>query len=156
MLTIDIPGAQPLQLDHLVLDFNGTLARDGLLLDGVADLLTQLAAHVRVHVVTGDTFGGARAALQGLPCKLVVLGGTDQAQAKRNYVEQLGPQRVACVGNGRNDRLMMDVVTLAIGVIQAEGASPRTISSADVVTRDGREALELLLHPLRLAATLRT
>ncbi len=32
MLTITIPGAQALQLEHLVLDFNGTLACDGELL----------------------------------------------------------------------------------------------------------------------------
>ena len=156
MLTIDIPGLQPLQLEYLVLDFNGTLACDGVLLDGVAGLLEQLAQQLCIHVVTGDTFGGARAALSGLPCELVILAATDQAQAKREYLQRLGPDAVACIGNGRNDRRMMDVAALSIAVIQAEGAAPQTVYLADVVMRDICEALQLMLNPLRLAATLRT
>lgn len=156
MLTIEIPGLQALHLEHLVLDLNGTLACDGMLLDGVSGLLQQLAQHLRIHVVTGDTFGRARAELDGLPCELVILDATDQAQAKRAYVQRLGPDAVACIGNGRNDRRMMDAAALSIAVIQGEGAAPQTVYLADVVMRDACEALQLLLNPLRLAATLRT
>ncbi len=42
MLTIEIPGLQALHLEHLVLDLNGTLACDGMLLDGVSGLLQQM------------------------------------------------------------------------------------------------------------------
>jgi soluble P-type ATPase len=156
MVTVAIPGQQALRLEHLVLDFNGTLACDGALLDGAAELLKQLAQQLRIHVVTGDTFGRARAELAGLPCDIVILDPADQARAKRDYVLRLGPDSVACIGNGRNDRGMMEVAALGIAVIQAEGASPATVFEADVVARDVREALQLLLNPLRLAATLRT
>ena len=156
MLTIDIPGVEPLQLEHLVLDFNGTLACDGVLLDGVAGLLQQLSRHVRLHVVTGDTFGRAREQLDGAPCELVILAAPDQAQAKREYVQRLGPHSVACIGNGRNDRRMMEAAALSIAVIQGEGAAPQTVYLADVVARDVRDALQLLLNPLRLSATLKT
>ena len=47
MLTITIPGQDALHLEHLVLDFNGTLASDGVLLDGVAELLQRLATTLR-------------------------------------------------------------------------------------------------------------
>lgn len=47
-------------------------------------------------------------------------------------------------------------VALSIAVIQSEGAAPQTVYLADVVVRDVREALQLLLNPLRLTATLRT
>jgi soluble P-type ATPase len=50
MLTIDIPGAAALRLEHLVLDFNGTLACDGALLEGVAPCLDRVAEHLQVHV----------------------------------------------------------------------------------------------------------
>lgn len=43
-----------------------------------------------------------------------------------------------------------------LAVIQGEGAAPQTVYLADVVARDVRDALQLLLNPLRLAATLRT
>ena len=155
MLNITVPGADELHLEHLVLDFNGTLACDGALLGGVAERLQRLSSHLALHVVTGDTFGRARQALDGLPCRLAILDPVGQSEAKRQYVERLGADTVACIGNGRNDRLMMEIAALGIAVVQTEGASPQTLLAADVVTRDIRDSLDLLLHPLRLAATLR-
>lgn len=155
MLAITIPGAETLHLEHLVLDFNGTLACDGRLLDGVSEALVRLASQLEIHVVTGDTFGRAREALQGLPCRLVVLQATGQSQAKLDHVQRLGADRVACIGNGRNDRLMMRAAALGIAVLQTEGAASQSLMAADVVTRDVHDALGLLLQPLRLAATLR-
>ena len=72
MISIDIPGFGPLRLEHLVSDYNGTLAVDGQLLPGVADLLKQLSASVRIHIITADTFGLARAQLEGLPLNPVI------------------------------------------------------------------------------------
>lgn len=57
MIEITIPGCAPLELDHLVLDYNGTLGCDGDLLPGVRELLVRLGGHLDIHVVTGDTFG---------------------------------------------------------------------------------------------------
>ncbi len=37
MLTVSIPGRETLELNYLVLDYNGTIAVDGALLPGVAD-----------------------------------------------------------------------------------------------------------------------
>ena len=37
MLTIPIPGRSALQLQHIVLDYNGTIALDGELMPGVED-----------------------------------------------------------------------------------------------------------------------
>ena len=111
MEPIDIPGHGPLPLRHLVLDYNGTLALDGNLVPGVAERLTELAAApgaLRVHVITADTFGQVRQQLAGLPCACQVIGPGHQDQAKLEYVRALGAPTVAAVGNGRNDRLMLD------------------------------------------------
>ena len=70
MIRIDIPGGTRLLLEHLVLDFNGTLACDGELLPGVRQRLQPLSESIRIHVVTADTFGRAREQLAGLPCQL--------------------------------------------------------------------------------------
>jgi soluble P-type ATPase len=155
MLNIVIPGAPALELHHLVLDFNGTLACDGGLLDGVAERLQLLAGPLQLHVVTGDTFGSAGESLAGVPCDVVILSTTRQAEAKRHLLQRFGAGGVACIGNGRNDRLMMKAAALGIGVVQAEGAAPETLMAADVVVHTAHEALDLLLHPLRLTATLR-
>ena len=41
-IVVELPGAAPLELDHVLLDVNGTLTRDGRLLDGVADAIAGL------------------------------------------------------------------------------------------------------------------
>ena len=156
MIEIAIPGYRVLQLDYLVLDYNGTLARDGNLLPGVKTRLEDLSERLQIHVLTADTFGKARAALGGMPCELTVLPAERQDVEKFFYVEKLGASRVAAIGNGRNDRLMLKAAALGIAVIQKEGASVETLIEADVVTTDILLALELLQHPLRLVATLRS
>ncbi len=156
MIELDIPGLGPLQIQHLVMDYNGSLAVDGVLLDGLAGLLTTLADRVDLHVITADTFGRARSQLAGLPCSLTILPAGDQAQAKRVYLRELGPQRCVAIGNGRNDRLMLEEAVIGILLIQAEGAAAHAMHSADIICRDAFDALSLFLEPKRLVATLRS
>ena len=155
MLEIAIPGNATLRLTHLVLDFNGTLAVDGKLLHGVDESLRHLAAKLSIHVLTADATGTAAQALAGLPCALVTLQEGDQDLAKRAFVEGLGAARCVCIGNGRNDKLMLAVSALGIAVTQQEGASVQTLLAARVAAPDIGAALGLLIHPTRLAATLR-
>jgi soluble P-type ATPase len=156
MIEITIPGSGKIQLEHLVLDYNGTLARDGDLLEGVAECLTALAQILTIHVITADTFGKVEAAMAGLPCTVRILPQTGQGHAKMAYVWQLDRTRVAAIGNGRNDRLMLQAAKLGIAIVGPEGASLDTLHAADVAVPHIHAALELLLHPLRLVATLRS
>ena len=156
MIQIQIPGFGDLELSHLVIDYNGTLALDGKLLPGARELITSLAADLKIHVLTADTFGLANSQLAGLPVELTVLPPESQTNAKRTFVEHLGVQNVVAIGNGRNDRKMLDVAALGIAVIQKEGAAIDAVLSADIVTTNVWEAFELLRHPKRLLATLRS
>jgi soluble P-type ATPase len=156
MLEIDIPGYRALRLEHLVLDYNGTLACDGELLGGVKDRLDALAGTLRIHILTADTFGKARTQLVGIRCDLSVLPVEDQDRRKLEYIQGLGPETTVCVGNGRNDRLMLREAGLGIAVVQAEGAAVQTVLAADVLSPSILTALDLLTHPLRLVATLRS
>jgi P-type E1-E2 ATPase len=156
MLEIDIPGYRTLRLAHLVLDYNGTLAHDGELLDGVRERLDALSGMLQIHILTGDTFGKARAALSGISCELLVLPMERQDQLKREYIRRLGPETTVCVGNGRNDRLMLQEAGLGVAVVQAEGAAVQTVLAAAVLAPNILAALDLLTHPLRLVATLRS
>jgi P-type E1-E2 ATPase len=156
MIEINIPGYRTLGIEHLVLDFNGTLAVDGRLLEGVEDALNELARQVTVHVLTADTFGRADGQLTGTACRLSVLPEGNQDTAKLAYVQRLGCERTVAVGNGRNDRLMLKEAALGVAVILEEGAAMATVSAADVVCRSILDALALLTRPLRLTATLRS
>ena len=156
MIEINIPGYGQLQLEHLVLDYNGTLANDGVLRDGVIAAMQELANTLSVHVLTGDTFGLARSALTALPCMLSILSAERQDLAKKQYVEELGAHRTICIGNGRNDRLMLQVAALSIAVMQEEGAAIEALQAADIVCPSIESALGLLRNPLRMVATLRS
>jgi soluble P-type ATPase len=157
MIKISIPGkGETLELEHLVLDFNGTLALDGKIKPGVAGLLSELAKDLQVHIVTAGTFGGVEKEVQDIPCLLKILHGANQTGQKARYVEELGAEHTVCVGNGRNDRAMLEKAKLGILVIQEEGAATASLLAANVVCRDIVSALQLLLQPLRLTATLRT
>ena len=156
MINIDIPGFGALQLCHLVLDYNGTLAVDGKLLPGVGSALTLLSSKLEVHVITADTFGIAGSQLAALPINLTILPNEAQAEAKLQCVTQLGADNVVAIGNGRNDRMMLKAAAVGIAVIQAEGGAVETFSSADVATSTILDAFELLLNPKRLTATLRS
>lgn len=155
MKTYDIPGLGRLEIAHLVLDYNGTIARDGALLPEAAERMAALGREMTVHVVTADTFGSVRQALRGLPCEVTVLAPGNQAEAKRDFLRGLGAERCAAVGNGRNDRLMLAEAALGMCVLGDEGASMQALNAAAVAIRGIAEALDLLLHPLRLTATLR-
>jgi len=156
VLTVTVPGFGTLRIEHLVLDYNGTLALDGELLPGVKLRLRRLSRRLRLHVLTADTFGSARAALSGVPCSLSILSPRRQDRAKRDYVARLGSPCTACIGNGRNDRMMLKSAALGIVVLQKEGAAATAIAAADLVVPTITEALDLLDRPLRLIASLRS
>lgn len=156
MLEINIPGRGELRLRYLVADYNGTLACDGTLIPEVIPLLRALSTDLELHVVTADTFGEAAQNLQMLPVKLTVLPLDRQDQAKADYLKRLGARSTVCLGNGRNDVLMLRDAALGICITEAEGACVQTLQAADIVCRSARDALNLLLNPKRLIATLRT
>ncbi len=156
MVVIDIPGFKELELKHLVLDFNGTMALDGHLLEGVGERLIILAEKILIHVVTADTFGNVRGEINALPVALKTLGPICQDVKKLEYVQKLGANSCVCMGNGRNDRLMLQEAALGVAVLEQEGVFAGTALAADLLVRDICSALDLLRYPQRLMAGLRS
>jgi len=156
MIHFSIPGFnENLDIGTLVLDFNGTLAVDGKLIPGVKERLIALSKSITVHVVTGNSFGTALDELKGIPCKTFLLSPRNQAKEKYDYLMTLNPDTVISIGNGRNDKRLLETSAIGIIVIQEEGASAETLASADVVCTSILNALDLLANPIRLTATLR-
>ena len=155
MLSVDVQGFGKLELQHLVLDFNGTLALDGQLLPGVDERLSALCMDLTIHIVTADTFGNVARLFAGTSHDIVVLGSNNQDKAKQQVIRDLGPQKCVAMGNGKNDVLMLAEAALGIGLIQEEGACTGILTAADVLCTNIRDGLDLMTHPLRLAATLR-
>ena len=155
MITINIPGYKELILKHLVMDYNGTLAVDGNLIQGVKELLALLADRIHLHVITADTFGNARKNLEDVDCSLEILKKDNQQLEKAEFITRLGKDNVVAIGNGLNDTLILKGAALGIALIQKEGAAATTLQNSDIISNNITDALELLLNPKRLVATLR-
>ncbi len=154
-MTFNIPGRGVLRLNHLVLDYNGTIAEDGSLFEVVKHKFTLLQSSFKIHVITADTFGTVHQEMENLPVEVVTIPRDNQDVVKREFVEQLGAENVVSIGNGANDGLMLGVSGLGILVINSEGASVQSLIKADVLCNNVRDALNLLIKPNRLVATLR-
>jgi len=155
MLEVDIPGWKSLRLEHIVFDFNGTLACDGVLLPGVEERLNRLADHLSVHILTADTHGTVRTACRNIRGEVAVTSESIGAVEKERFVWSLSAPSVVAVGNGTNDHLMLAAAALGIAVLGPEGTAARTLAAADVVVNNINDGLDLLLHPKRLVASLR-
>ncbi len=155
MLEIDIPGFGLVKLEHLVSDFTGTLSVDGRLLPGVKEQLNEIAKFLKIHILTADTFGRAKAELKGIDCEIHILSGEDHDVQKEEYVKMLGAEGVVAFGNGNNDRRMLKAARLGIAVSQGEGCAVDAIMAADIHVISANTGLELLLYPKRIKATLR-
>ena len=73
MLELKIPGFGQLEIEYLLLDYNGTLAQDGRLIDSALERLRQLSEKVQVHIITADTFNSAKDYLGREPFILKIL-----------------------------------------------------------------------------------
>jgi soluble P-type ATPase len=85
MIEIDIPGYGLVHLEHLVLDFNGTLSVDGKILPGVKEQLNRAAEILRLHVLTADTQRMAHSELKDVNCSVRVVSGSDLDLQKEKY-----------------------------------------------------------------------
>ena len=152
-LRVEVPGQEPLELEHLVLDVNGTLTDRGRVIHGVPERLSQLAAQLEVHVLSADTFGTLSSVAEALGVAArTIATGSDKAR----YVDELGAERCVAIGNGANDAEMLELAALGIAVVGPEGAAARALGSADVVCASIVAALDLLLDERALRATLRS
>jgi P-type E1-E2 ATPase len=153
LIELNIPGRGLIRLRHLVTDVNGTLAFDGVLLTGVSRALLALRDRLELHLLTADTHGRQHLidAQLGTTARIITQGAAEKAA----IVRELGAEHVVAIGNGANDAPMFKEAALAIAVLGEEGLAVEALQAADVMVRRIHDALNLLLMPDRLRASLR-
>ncbi len=156
MIEITIPSRGFLRLQHLVLDVNGTIALDGQLLPGVSERLDRLSKNLQPCLVSADTQGTLSALASQLGIHAKRLDAGDECKQKAELVDGLGSHSVVAIGNGANDEEMLRRAALGIAVLGGEGLAVKCFHAADIVVPDIEVALDLLIHPKRLLATLRS
>lgn len=155
MIKMEIPGRGIIEISHLVLDFNGTIARDGHIHNKVKDALCLLGKKVTIYILTADTRGDVQEATRRLPVMIKKLNGEDTATEKAAFAHSLGSEHVIAIGNGYNDRLMLKEAKLGLCVVEQEGTATAALVASDVVFSSILDALRFILKPLRYRATLR-
>lgn len=154
-MIIEIPGYKTLNLQYLVLDYNGTIAIDGTMPDTIKLRLRTLAESLEIYILTADTHGTAEENCRGLPLHIHTFPSSYTMEEKLKVIESLGAEHCATIGNGRNDTKMLQAGALAIAVMDQEGMYGKLASDADICVHAMEDALDLLCHPKRLIATLR-
>jgi len=151
-IKIDIPQRGIVELQHAVFDVNGTLAVDGIAVPGVAERLKTISTQLSIHLITSGTHGSIPELEQtlGFPLHLVLRG-----EEKMRYVQQLGAANVIAFGNGVNDSNMLRLAAIGVAILTPEGVATKVLQGADIIVYGPTNALDLLLKPNRLIATLR-
>lgn len=156
MIDVEIPGWKRLHLSLLVLDVNGVLALDGKVLPSVPRRIEMLRPNLDIHLLSADTYGRLEGLARTLRVDATRLeGGREEASQKAEFVARRGAETTVAIGNGANDVGMLREAALGIGVLGHEGAASAALLAGEVVVGSIHEALDLLLRPTRLVATLR-
>jgi P-type E1-E2 ATPase len=155
MISVSIPGWGDLDIEYLVVDYNGTCAFDGKLKEGVKELLDKISRYIKVFVITADTYGNVDNEATTIGYSIIKVGKEGGGKEKGRIIKELGPEKVLAIGNGANDAVMLREAALGIGVIGEEGCASSLIKEADLIVKSINDALGIVLHPERLVATLR-
>ena len=154
-MTIEIPNYKNITITDIVCDYNGTIARDGIVLPEIKELFAQLSKVFILHVITADTFGSVKAQLEGYGAEIKILTSSDHTQEKADFITSLGADQCVAMGNGNNDSAMLLSSTIGIAILGDEGCSKIALMSSDIICQNSADALALFLEPKRLIATLR-
>jgi soluble P-type ATPase len=154
-MIFNIPGRECVEITDVVFDYNGTIAIDGQLIAGVAKLINEFADKINFHVVTADTYGSVEKQLADIKCKVVKIPQEKQDVSKLDYLLKLGKDNTLCVGNGKNDKLMLEESVIGVALIQDEGVSVESLLAADIACKSIMDVFAYFKKPNRIKATLR-
>ena len=154
MMTILRPGQEPLEIDFILLDFEGTLASDRRVHPKAKDKINLLSKRTKIYILTKEGKELVEEALKKVKAEIIYLIEGEATQQKLDLLRQLGATKTVAIGNGADDAPMMEEAGFGICIISKEGTSAEALKNANVVFMDILDALDFLLKPLRQKATL--
>jgi soluble P-type ATPase len=154
-MIVEIPGREKIEIKDIVFDYNGTIAIDGKLISDVSKNINELSSSFNFYVITADTYGTVKKELENTNCKVITIPALTQDISKLDFVKELGLNTCLCVGNGRNDKLMLKETILGIAILQDEGLCTETLLNSDILVKSIFDVFAFLKDSNRLIATLR-
>ncbi|MFW5993963.1 MAG: HAD hydrolase family protein, partial [Halanaerobiaceae bacterium] len=108
-----------------------------------------------IYILTADTFGTVREMVSDLTVEVAIIKGEDGSGFKRDFIKKIGSDETIAIGNGNNDRLMLEEAAIGIALIGNEGAATDTILNSDLIISNIHDVFDILEEPARLIASLR-
>jgi len=152
---VNIPGREELEIQNIVFDYNGTIAIDGKLIEGIKKSINEFSNSFNFYVITADTYGSVEKELEDTKCEVIKISKSSQDISKLEFIKSLGSSRTLSVGNGRNDKLMLKESILGIAILQDEGLCTETLLNSDILVKSIFDVFSFLKDENRLIATLR-
>ena len=154
MIRIERPGREPLEIEFILIDFEGTLAQDRRVHPKTKDKINLLSKRTKIYVLTKGEKESYDDTFRKVKAETFVSKEGETAQQKLNLLRQLGAGKTVAIGNGVDDAPLIEEACFGICVAGTEGASGEAIRKADLVVSNIVDALDFLLKPLRQKATL--
>ena len=154
MILLQRPGQDPLEIEFIMLNFEGTLATAQRVHPKAKDKINLLSKRARIFIFTTGEKESVSAVLRNVKAEVVYLREGEASRGKLDLLQQLGPRRAVAMGSGMSDIEMIQNSGLGIGVMSREGTLSEVIVRAELVFMTVVDALDFLLKPLRQRATL--
>jgi soluble P-type ATPase len=154
MISIERLGQSNLEIEFILIDFEGTLASDRRVHPKAKDKINLLSKRTKIYILTKEEKERVEEVLKKVKAEIVYLTEGEPSQKKLDLLRRLGATRTVTVGNGVDDVLMIEEAGLGVCVLGKEGTSSEAMKKADLVFTNILDALDFLLKPLRQEATL--
>ncbi len=154
MILIERPGLNPLEIEFILIDFEGTLAIDRRVHPKAKDKINLLSKRAKIYILTKEKKELIEERLRKVKAEIVYLDEGGSSQRKLDLLHQLEPTRCVAMGNGVDDAAMIKEAGIGISIIGKEGSAGEAVRNSDLVFIDILDALDFLLKPLRQKATL--
>jgi soluble P-type ATPase len=154
MISIERPGQGNLEIEFILVDFEGTLASDRRVHPKAKDKINLLSKGANIYILAKEEKILVEEALKKVKAEIIYLKGGEASQQKLDLLRQLGASRTVVIGNGVDDVPMIEEAGFGICVMGREGTYSETMKKADMVFMNILDALDFLLKPLRQRATL--
>ncbi|MCJ7747592.1 MAG: hypothetical protein MUP27_07590 [Desulfobacterales bacterium] len=154
MIIIERPGQGNLEIEFVLIDFEGTVASDRRVHPKAKDKINLLSKRTKIYILAKGEKEGVEESLRRVKAEIFWLPEGDFSRRKLDLLRQLGATRTVAIGNGVDDAPMIEEAGLGICIISKEGTSAEAMKRADVVVSNILDALDFLLKPLRQKATL--
>jgi len=154
MISIERPGQGNLEVDFILIDFEGTLASDRRVHPKAKDKINLLSKRTKIYILAKEEKECVEEALKKVKAEIIYLMEGKSSQQKLDWLHQLGATRTVAIGNGIDDIPMIEEAGFSICIMSKEGTSSEAMKKSDAVFINIFDALDFLLKPIRQKATL--